>query len=260
MTTTQGIIYTAIGQKYVEEAKLSAKSVKKFCPSMNITLFTDTPDQVSCEFFDHILKIENTKSPTNQYMIDRLNVLLKTPYDYTLALDTDTYIMDDLSELFAILNRFNLALCHGHMRVDPYLKAVQKKKALPEIPYAFGTVNGGLILYNKDIKTIQFLENLINLYKAKQYFDDQISIRELLWKSDLPFYVLPREYNFNSLENLKRWERWGWSTARPKVFHYTVHKGQDIEKILQPYFESLAAGNSLTFFQRLKRRLRHLHI
>jgi hypothetical protein len=260
MTTTQGIIYTAIGQKYIEEAKLSAKSVKNFCPSMNITLFTDTPEQVLCDFFDQVLKTENTKSPTNQYMIDRLNVLLKTPYDYTLALDTDTYIMDDLSEMFKILNRFDLALCHGHMRFARYVQAVQQKQALPEIPEAMSTVNGGLILYNKNPITLKFLEDLIILYKAKQYYDDQISIRELLWTSDLRFYVLPREYNFNSLEDLKRWERSGWSTARPKLFHYTVNKGQDIEKILQPYFESLAAGNSLTFFQRLKRRLRHLHI
>ncbi|MEQ9667093.1 hypothetical protein [Coleofasciculus sp. G2-EDA-02] len=77
----QGIIYIAVGQKYIDEAKLSAKSVKRFCPEINITLFTDTPQEARFNIFDNIVKIENSNSPKNQIRTDKLSAYLKTPYD-----------------------------------------------------------------------------------------------------------------------------------------------------------------------------------
>jgi hypothetical protein len=39
----RGVIYTAIGENYVREAQLSARSVRAFLPDTRIVLFTDSP-------------------------------------------------------------------------------------------------------------------------------------------------------------------------------------------------------------------------
>lgn len=237
----QGIIYTATGEKYVKQAKLSATSVKGFNSSINTTLFTDQPQELTYEYFDNIFPVEPTNSSRNQYMLDRLMVFQRTPYEYTLALDTDTYIFDDISEMFNILDRFDLAMCHGHTRALRYSNALKDGKALPEIPYAFAPVQGGLMLYKRNEKVDKYLRDLVELYKEKQYADDQVSMRELLWKNDLRVYILPREYNFNSIKDVERWAEQDFKTARPKIFHYTHHKKneQDIKKLVQPFIKHL---------------------
>jgi hypothetical protein len=230
-----GVIYTAIGAKYIEQAKLSAKSIKNFCPELSISVYTDNLEQAKCDFFDEVILVEKINSPKHQRMLDRLLNWSKSPYDYTLALDTDTYILDDIQELFAVLEKFDLAICHGHNRVKRYWRTILDNISLDSIPYAFAPVQGGLFLYKKSDQVEKFLQDLILLYKQKQVIDDQVSIRELIWQSNLRVYILPPEYDFNSIEDLKRWAKFDFIEARPKIFHYTRHKRDDIENLVKPF-------------------------
>ena len=216
---TRGVMWTATNhERYVQQAVISAASVKKQT-GLPTCLFTN----LEAQGFDQVVSCKAHDVGHNQYMLDRLVNLPDTPYDQTLALDTDTYVMADITEMFGVLDEFDIAMVHGHNREERHKLAVRAGHTT--VPRAFAPVQGGLILYRRNKRVWWYLYNLIEMYKEKQYFDDQISMRELLFRrSDLRLYILPREYNFSTGKDLARWAIFGWKEARPKIFHYTRHK------------------------------------
>lgn len=218
-TPTRGVMWTATKhQCYVQQASVSAASVKRHT-ELPTCLFTDLP----ARGFDQVILCKAHEVDHNQYMLDRLVNLPATPFEQTLALDTDTFVMEDITEMFEVLDEFDIAMVHGHNREQRHQLAVQAGHTT--VPRAFAPLQGGLILYRRNKRVWSYLNALIEMYQEKQYFDDQISMRELLFRrSDLRFYVLPREYNFSSGKDLARWAVFGWKEARPKIFHYTRHK------------------------------------
>ncbi len=238
ITKKAGLVYCATGPEYLKRATISAQSVKKHTPNLKCCLFTD--GLVEGEVWDQVYKINKSEKGFHQYMMDKLTVLNTSPYEYTLYLDSDTYILDDISELFTVLDRFDMAICHGHDRQKRYLiqngiipiRGEFRKATSKSIPYAFAPVQGGLLLYRNSQKVKDFLANLIELYMEKEFYDDQVSIRELLWNSEIRFYILPPEYNFNATQVLKYWRRFGFKHAKPKIFHYTQNKYQNIEHLI----------------------------
>lgn len=229
---SSGIIYCAIGNKYIEQAVESYQSLLEYSPDIKATLFTN--GNLNDSNWDVIIHpgIEYSINFRNQ-MVYKLDAILSTPYEKSLFLDTDTLVLDDLTELFLLLDKFDLVLCHGHNRARRF-KLIQNAKSNSgetlfsnKIPYCFAPLQSGLILYNKS-STHDFFQNVRELYLSKNYFDDQAAIRELLWESDLRFYILPPEYNFNSHSYLKTLRKSGFEIAIPKIFHYTLNKEDDI--------------------------------
>ena len=225
----RGVLYCATGEPYIEQALLSARSVKAHT-GLPCAVCTDaeTADPV----WDAIIPLEKSDAPHHQYMTDKLQTLIRSPFADTLYLDSDTYVLDDISELFTLLEKFDLAICHGHRRQLRYdlqhgripFRGVKRVVAPEEIPYAFSPVQGGLLLFRKNPRIEKWLQDLVRVYGEKQYYDDQATMRELMWTGDLRFYILAPEYNFNSLGQMKRWLREGKVSATPKIFHYTRYK------------------------------------
>ncbi len=234
-----GVLYCATDIVYVKQAMLSAKSIKSHNSAIKCSICTSV-DIKNEDCWDKIIPIPKSITDHSQYMLDKLRSLLLTPYSYTLYLDSDTYILDDISELFQLFSKFDLAFCHGHERNFRYqiqhgYIAYQGKKTRAvsdNIPYCFSPLQGGLILYSNAPDVKNWLHNLLDIYKSKGFFDDQAIMRELLWNSDLRFYILPREYNFNSIDYLKKIIKDNYKIARPKIFHYTKHKYKNIQKLV----------------------------
>jgi lipopolysaccharide biosynthesis glycosyltransferase len=231
----KGVLYCATDEVYQKRARLSAYSLKHNNPTLSCCLITNT--EVKDEIWDHLIISEKSENGFHQYMLDKITALSLSPYEKTLYLDSDTYILDDINELFSLLDRFDIALCHGHDRQKRYLiqtgqipiKGTLVKAISDAIPYAFAPLQGGLILYRKNETIEKFLKDLADLYISKHFYDDQVSIRELLWKSNINFYILPPEYNFNSIEVLKYWKKHGFRHAKPKIFHYSSNKNINIQ-------------------------------
>ena len=106
-----GIIYIAYKQqKYINEAIFSAKSVKKHNPNLSITIFTDHDLKDNC--FDIVKKL-----PIDQFKFRcKQDFLKNTPYEKTLYLDTDTYVDDNIEDLFNLLPRFDVCMVHDYAR------------------------------------------------------------------------------------------------------------------------------------------------
>ena len=80
-----GVIYAATKlDRYVEEAFLSAQSVKRFAPNLSITLFTDRPAHPLCALglFDRIetiAAVTGFDSAWAEGQLGRIDCLSRTP-------------------------------------------------------------------------------------------------------------------------------------------------------------------------------------
>ncbi len=113
----RGIVYVASqDDRYVEEAFLSADSVKRRFPDLSVTLFTDRPDHPLCGVgrFDEVRRIAGVSGIASDWaagQLNRLRSLPLTPYERTLHLDTDTRIFThELPGLFDLLDECDLAM------------------------------------------------------------------------------------------------------------------------------------------------------
>jgi len=199
----KGVMYISWGQRSILETIYSAKTLKKTSPDVGTCIFTNV--NVDSRWFDDI-RIVKFPSGEKRFKFDYLN---KSPYDYTLYLDGDTCIKRDISDVFSILNRFDVALTHDFGR-----KQKIWTKKIPEyadIPYGFPEFNGGVLLYKKNEITYNFIKLWKELYKKfihkYKVPYDQISLRVSLWQSCVSIHTLPPEYNLRSKNQRKKWRK-----------------------------------------------------
>jgi hypothetical protein len=200
-----GVIYIATGEKYINEAVTSATSLKRFNPDLPVTLFTDAAVNVAC--FDAVVPITSGPRP-ERICNNKIHLIGQSPYERTLYLDDDTYITGDLTELFALLDRFDIATAHAPVRISTNM--LRLRELQPERPnqmpgLAFPEQNAGVILFRQSSRMKAFLHHWLEIYEGERtlldnarqaYADhDQSSLREALYRSDLATAVLPSEYN-----------------------------------------------------------------
>jgi lipopolysaccharide biosynthesis glycosyltransferase len=90
----------------------------------------------------------------------KLDLLAQSPFDESLYLDSDTRVVYDLRDVFDVLDRCDVAMCHDFAR-----KRSTMAQLVPEyaaIPYAFPEFNGGVILYSRSEAARQRLTGRLN--------------------------------------------------------------------------------------------------
>ena len=80
--TSRGVLYIAFNEPFIKEALISAESVKKNCPDLPVTFFSDR--LVDSEFVDEcrVISVNHIRA--------KVDYVDQTPYDETIFLDTDT--------------------------------------------------------------------------------------------------------------------------------------------------------------------------
>lgn len=215
---SQGVLYIATGRKYILAAIESAKTVRNYCPELPIHFFSDWQDHgfhfdMSPFPFYTVAAIEN---PHRRSKVDYLS---KTPYDHTLYLDTDTALNADIRGMFGLLERFDLAMTHAHRR-NAVERLATWRHALPK---AFPQFNSGVLLYRKNKMVIQFFDEWAGHFHNAGFRQDQTTLRELLWLSDLRIATLPPEYNVRYVKYHYFWTK---AEAETKIFHLQrLHTG-----------------------------------
>lgn len=269
--TTRGVVYYGTNKEvYVDQAIVSAMSVKEKSPGVQTALFTNIEDYAKGkggEYFDHIIYLEpQVPNFPELLFIDKLNIIADSPFDHTLYLDSDTYVYCDLNDVFALLGRFQVVITHAHHRRIRDLAARgmiedhegRKINRIGEtLPSAFAPVQGGFVMLDSTDKAVQnWVQTLIQRYKDSNFYDDQVAIRNTLWEDkSLSIYCLPEEYNFKGYEIFEQWKKNGFLTAVPGIMHYTAHKTMSkklfykgvpmsvIEKI-KPFADAFPAHNN----------------
>jgi hypothetical protein len=216
----RGVIYTAIGEYYVREAQLSARSVRSFLPDAGIVLFTDRSVKEKGAF-DEVIQLTKL-SPVPH--LEKLVCMRDTPFKETLFLDTDTFACGPLDGLFDLLKEFDIAMAMERRDRD----------ILPEgvaVPAAFCEYNQGVVAYRQFEPMRQMFQASIDW--ADAFYartgtptDDQVAMRVALYASGLRIAVLPLEFNC-------RFRTFGYLNGTVKILHGRIPGARQAEAKLK---------------------------
>lgn len=259
-----GIVYVATKHdRYLEEAFLSANSVKERFPDLSITLFTDLPGHALCttDRFDKVEPIDGVKGFASGWaegQLNRLRHLPHTPYVRTLHIDSDTRVLtEDLPWLFDLLEQIDVAM------VETATDDSYSRKHFGRPMY-----NAGLLLYRRNDRVWALLEEWIRLsernfrlagekplpgmpvvehiadeeVRRKLLFMDQISLVEILSPDVNRFGLAVKtlDYSWNN-----RGSRQPEKNRVPvKILHAPALKGLTHADILEVAFRWKRAGRA----------------
>lgn len=144
----RGAIYLVTGKKiYLDEAVFSAKSLKKHCPEIPITIFTDSSNiKESC--FDEVELIESNIHPFK----NKVKHSPESPYEFTLYLDSDTKVVKPIYEMFEWLEEYDLGVANTPNRNRSGNSVELINNA------GFDRYNTGVIAYKKSERTKKFFD------------------------------------------------------------------------------------------------------
>jgi lipopolysaccharide biosynthesis glycosyltransferase len=145
------------------------------------------------------------------------------PYENTLLLDTDTIVSDDIDELFSLTDKWDIAastVAESKFEIDEKVPSV-----LPEF-------NTGVILFNRNDKTSEFIDKWKSIYKGyleKNIRMNQPAFREAVHQSSARVITIPTEYNCRANFG-------GYLTEKVKIIHGSF---DNPEQILRDLNESI---------------------
>lgn len=210
LNMSRGVLYIGGGRKYIEEATISAQSVKDHMPDVSISIITHL--ETDKDIFDEVITVENTYDDYGMSLI-RPDMM---PYERTLYLDTDTYICKSINGAFDILDHVDLAFANA-----PNDRSVQG------VPEPWTEYNTGVIAYKNNAKTKQFFRSWEQLYEKwrdnKGIKANQPSFLKTVHESNVSFFTLSPEYNIRS-------NQWGAIYGDPKIVH-ARHGTQELSEV-----------------------------
>lgn len=188
---SRGFVYVATGDSYREEAARSAAGLRALHPRDRICLVTDRAEGPA--FWDDLIVLER---PSFGFA-DKLAMRL-APYERSVFLDTDTTVVGDLSELFALLERFDFA---GHQLFEGH------DYPADGVPDAFPEFNSGVLAFRRGPACAALFDRWERLYPVflarnrdgayrPENVSDQQSLRVAAYESGARLAVLGPEYNF----------------------------------------------------------------
>ena len=198
-----GVIFVATGEKHYKWAIAGARSVRETNPDVPITLFSELGE---AEWpFTECRRIER---PHRRSKVDCIPL---TPYERTLYLDTDCRVACDLRPVFALLDRFDIAIAHKHNRNT----RTSLRSWRVDVPEAFPQLNSGVMAYKRTDAVLAALTEWAQTFDESGLSKDQVTLREILWTHPLSLYILPPEYNFRREYHHK-----------PKILHLKLTEKQ----------------------------------
>jgi hypothetical protein len=198
-----GFIFAATGEKYAGLARRAARNLRQVMPQAQIDFFTDQP--VEDTTFDRIHPV------TARFFRPKMEALARSRFERTVYLDSDAIALADLSELFTVLDRFDIA--GAHMQYPNTTLAID-----PEIPDSFPQINAGVLAVKRSPAVLALIEDWGRIVRNTGASFDQPSLRRLLWDSQLRVAILPMEYNFKCMTFIEVLD--GRHRA-PKVMHFS---------------------------------------
>jgi len=176
---TDGVFVAAYGERALAEARALVRRVGEVWPD------------VACRMREY----DAPSSPLLAMSV-KVQGMKDAPFDRTLFLDADTWVVEPVPEVFETLERFDVALAHAPWR-EVYDVGV---------PLCFPEHNGGVVAFRRSCELDdvlarwerQFLRDSEERTDERRvgYFPSQASLRHVLYDSDLRVCTLPPEYNW----------------------------------------------------------------
>jgi len=177
--------------RYVGLLLTSAASLKRAMPDLPITVFSQFP--VDSALFEKVELVQ----PTQDGFYDKSRLIRNSPYDRTLLIDADTYVLQPIPELFSLLDQFDCAANHEEYVDTDW----HHRYPRPDIPPSFPEFNTGVLMLKRCDRVSALLEQWGMLYeqflreKPGQAINDQPFFRVAAYYGNVRIATLTREYN-----------------------------------------------------------------
>ncbi len=190
----RGYLYIAMGQAFVDEAVESLKSLRRFDPDAQATLVTTetgpVPEFNEVRVLEPELPGESDWTNATHFKVEALQ---DPPYEKTFFLDTDTRFLDGCTELFDLLDHFDLLITHAPGDVN---EVSLETGSLP----GYWPYNTGVMVYRDSPRLRAFFKDWLRCFREKValYTDDQVPFMDAYLRADIKTYLLQTVYNFRS--------------------------------------------------------------
>ncbi len=186
----EGVLLVATGNKYCQEAIQSVQKIRPYLNGRPLTIVTDEPTERLKDLFDQV-RIH----PDIQYTYrDKIPPLLNLPYERTLFLDTDLELIEQIDDLFRMLETFDIIGCHAPVRWCQWND--------PNVPEGFCEINSGVLGFRRSRRTHALIRRWLTTYDIAGVPFDQASLRAAMWWTSkhkgLRSWILPPEYNLRT--------------------------------------------------------------
>jgi hypothetical protein len=219
----EGILYSAIGDRFFDEAITSARSSLRFNHFPHV-IFTDRDRSAPDPAVDG-LSIE-TYRPSGDPFAEKIRNMARSPFERSLFLDTDTYVTHRVDLVFQLLEKYDMAAAFAPgYRGGPD----------PEVPHAFYEFNTGVIAWRANQQTAAFftgwLEACEQLGRERPFGPlhrsgfEQPAFRRCAWRHAMRIAVLGPEYNYRTHVP-------GSVVAKVRIIHGRVPDFEEVADVL----------------------------
>jgi hypothetical protein len=199
---SKGILYVATGEQHIYEATKSAQYTRKH---MDVPIAIVTDQQPDTDIFDRVI----TVSKPEYSSVDKPKNLLQSPFEQTLYLDCDAIVLEPVSELFELLNQYELLVATDPNEAG---KIHNPDEDAAELPSSLPIFQTGVIAYRQT----KSFEELINTWTQNaiknNYSYEQTAFREAMYENNLNWMTLTHLYNC-----LNKWPM--QVTGQVKIMH-----------------------------------------
>jgi hypothetical protein len=196
-----GYLYVACNaRKYLEEAVVSVRSLRKHNPGAHVTVIVDALLGECRDLladFDHVVVSDVTFTLESEWKMWKTGLLFKvsnmyefSPYEHTCFLDTDTHCLGKTEGLFAHLDYFDLAVVHASR--DRKVITVEGHEI-----QGLTSFNTGVMLFRRNESVADLFAKWRSCYEAHVHNmkHDQLAFVEALATSKCRLYVLQNNWN-----------------------------------------------------------------
>lgn len=219
-----GFLYVANKKKFVEEAFISARSIKQFS-NLPIAIVC-SKELVTKEleiFFDIVIINEEIN---NYIYLSKIIGIQNSPFERTLFLDSDTFICSNIDNLFELLDFCDIATTqeNSYHTINEAI-SIKFKNIIPEF-------NSGVVLIKKNEVTKKILNDWFLFCVNNDIKNDMPGLREsiLLNFNNVKYVILPQEFNAHGFGSMLMLygevkivhERLGksWKTTTPHMLNF----------------------------------------
>lgn len=204
-----GFVFATTGPLYNILARRAARNLRQVMPTAQIDLYTD--EDLSDPVFSQIHLLAHS------YFRPKMEALRRSRFKKTVYLDADIVVLSDVSELFAVLDKVEIAACQGWARQTIFMGD-------GTIPRAFPMMNSGMLAVKRSRRSHRFLKEWENRVRGTSANVDQESLRRTLYDSNMPFIILPLEYNMIFTKLFDVWEN---RMGAPRILHFPMLHERD---------------------------------
>lgn len=230
MTTTvertqeRGVLFVAFGWPYLLLALQSARSIRATNPGLSIAVVT-SPDVLSRLPSDLRSEADIWQSidiPASKNRSVKTSADLHSPFDRTIMLDADTFVVRDLSSMFDWLDHFDVGFKLNEARLGSAGNAAKGSSAVLDGRWTVDDLphwNGAVCVFRRSSGTRRFFELWNQRFDTIGSAYDQVSLVDAIFLS--PVKLLSFDYRWNSPMKSYRNPRRGEDVS-------IVHYGSDI--------------------------------